>query len=301
MMERVGERDAEHGTAGDGPDGPPGGSRPVGEHRRHWVRWGVITGATLGALVVVVGVVVFLGREEATERSTDDVVEQLREQGGVTAPPSAVGPDAGVYPGVGDGNEYVGFSPLDEPFGPSIPVTVTYTEDGCWTYRLELNSHHSRGWELCTDQDGLAQRAGDTVTSRVFPGIDFENTSTFVCDPPARLLRRGASPGDTAEGSCLGTATGLEGETTFAGDSTVIGPETLDIDGTAVDVVRVRREGRLTGAQDGLEVVEWWIEPETGLPVRIEFDTTVSTDTPFGPIDYRDVGAVELTSLSPRR
>jgi hypothetical protein len=257
--------------------------------------------ATSVSLVVLVGAVLFLGREEVTDRTTDEVLEQLREQGEVTTPPSAVGPDAGVYPGVGEGNEYVGFSPLDEPFGPSVPVTVTYTDDACWTYRVELNSHHSRSWELCTGEDALAQRVGDTVTARVFPGIDFENTSTFVCDPPAQVLRWGAEPGDAAEATCLGTATGLDGETEFAGSSTVVGPETLDIEGAQVQVVRVRREATLTGAQNGTETIEWWIEPETGLPLRIEFDTAVATDTPFGPIDYRDVGSVELTSLAPRR
>jgi len=300
MMRRVGERDGEDGTAGGAADAPPTGKRSPGEHRHHWLRWGLIAAAAFVVLVVLVGVVLFVGREEATQRTADEVLEQLREQGHVTAPPSAVGPAAGVYPGVGQGNEYVGFSPLDEPFGPSIPATVTYTDDSCWTYRIELNSHHSRSWELCTDEDALAQQVGDTVTARAFPGIDFENTSTFVCDPPSLILRRGAGTGDTAEATCLGTATGLEGETEFVGVSTVVGPETLDIDGAPVDVVRVRREATLTGAQNGLEVVEWWIEPETGLPVRIEFDTNVSTDTPFGSIDYRDVGSVELTSLSPR-
>jgi len=263
----------------------------------------VVVGVVL-VLVAVIGTAAVLvsQREEPTARSTDEAVADLREQGGVaTAPPAASGPATGVYAGTGEGNEYVGFSPLDEPFGPSIPVSVSYGDDGCWTYRVDLNSHHSRGWTLCTGPDDLAQSVGDSVTSRVFPGIDFENTSTFVCDPPAVLVRWDAAPGDSAQGSCVGTATGLEGETTYDAVATFVGPEVVTVDGDEVDVLHVRRDVVLVGAQTGTEVVDFWVLPDSGLPVQVAFDTQVATETPFGRIDYRDVGSVTLDALVAQR
>jgi hypothetical protein len=206
-----------------------------------------------------------------------------------------------VYEATGEGNEFVGFSPLDEPFGPSVPVLVTSDGAACWTVALELNSHHGRGWSFCVGEDGLAQPQGTSWTQRVFPGIEFTNRSTFDCTAPALFVDAALDLGSSQELQCTGTASDLEGTTDHRSTVTTAALETVEVAGEATDVVRVEQVAQMTGGQLGGEVVTMWFTRDSWLPVRIGFDTQVATDTPFGRIDYRDLGSVVLESLTPRR
>lgn len=270
--------------------------------RRRWWRWALLAAGGLVVLGAASAALLYATRERPTDRSTEDVVDELRGAGPAgTAPAGVKGPEPGVYPGRGDGNEYVGFSPLDEPFGPSIPATVSFRDDGCWDYEVVLNSHHTRSWTMCTRAVDVVQTEGTTATERVFPGIQFDNTTTFVCDPPAVVVPDAADPPGSWTSTCAGSSTTLEGETDYAGVTTLVGVEQLTVGDETVEVVRVRRDARLTGAQEGEETVELWMASPSGLPVRVDFDSRVSTETPFGRIDYRDVGSVTLESMQPQR
>ncbi len=289
-------------------------------HRR--TVWNRVAVLTLVVVAVLLGgaVLAWRGRDQPVAQSTDQAVERFRS-GTTTAastPPAAdvatgARPDPGVYAATGGGREFVGFSPLDEPFGPSVPVTVTALDDRCWALRADLNTHHWRSWTFCSGTEGVTELQGVSATLRTFPGIDFGTTSTFVCDPPAPVLGAAVPPHPTGTGPvgsgrtetgpatrCVGTSDHLGGTTVDEVRAEVVGDERICAGGTDVDTVHVRLDGSMTGAQAGTEVVEVWFVRRTGLPVRVSFDTSVDTQTPFGLIHYRDLGSFAVTSLDPR-
>ncbi len=278
--------------------------------------WSRIAVVAVAVVVVLVGgaLLALRGRDQPAAQSTDQAVERFRSgttvTGGTpTAADVATGarPAAGVYTATGEGREYVGFSPLDEPFGPSVPVTVTALDDRCWELRADLilNTHHWRSWTFCSGPEGMAEQRGVSATLRKFPGIDFGTTSTFVCDPPAPVLGAsvptpGTGPTDPPATRCVGTSDHLGGTTDDEVRAGIVGDETISVGGAPVDTVHVRIDGSMTGAQAGTEVVELWLVRRAGLPVRVTFDTSVDTQTPFGRIHYRDLGSFAVTSLAPR-
>jgi hypothetical protein len=66
-----------------------------------------------------------------------------------------------------------------------------------------------------------------------------------------------------------------------------------------VDVHHYRQERTLTGAQEGVDLVDIWLAAESGLPVRMGRDVEVETDSPVGAITYTESGQWELTALTP--
>ena len=289
------ERAETSGSSG----GDATGSDPARRPRRRVGR--IVLGVAAGLVLVLVGAgaLVWFGRGEARERRDDEAIEDFRSSGGAAV--DATGrPDAGVYGATADGSESVGIPGLDEALGPNAPVTVTHGEAGCFTHRVDLNTHHWRSWTFCpTGSATFALAALQSFSTRDVPGIDVSSLLTYTCDEPVPYLWPDQAVGDRREGRCTGTSDSMDGVTTDAGSVEVLEVGSVRIAGTDVPAVHVRSTDVLGGAQTGREVDEWWLDASTGLPLRIVIDGRSTSESAIGSIDYSATATVELTSLTP--
>jgi len=280
----------------DGETSPP-------ERGRRRGRLIVLVAAGVVVVLALAGALWFMvGRDRARARSTDEAVETFRTAGtpGTLADPAARRPDAGVYPATASGSESVGIAGLDESFGAVAPVTVTHAENGCFTYRADLNTHHWRSWTYCpTATASFALSGTQSSTLRKFPGLDFGSVNSYTCERPLPAVWPGAVVGDHRDGSCTGTSDTIAGVTTDAGTVDVVELGTRRVGDTEVAAVHIRTADTFGEAQSGTETADLWLAADTGLPLLISFDTKVKSDTPLGTADYVDQGRIELTTLAP--
>lgn len=262
-----------------------------------------IAAVALGlALVVAAGVVVgaFVFRDRPTERSVDDAVAAFRSSTTAMQAASFVVPEPGVYEAIGHGGEQISTPPMEQADSETMPVTVVPTQDGCWTWRIDYNSAHWHEYDFCPQGDGLTLEGQRNFQSWDLGVESITNLSTTTCDPPAAILVAGAEPGDEQQHRCTGVNTAAEGDSVAEGPSTMIGTETLEIAGQEVEAVHQRRVTTMTGAQRGTLTEDWWLEPRTGLPLRVDRDYELRTDSVIGEIGYSENGSWTLASLEPR-
>lgn len=248
--------------------------------------------------VVVAAVAWFLlGRERPTELSDDQALSEFRATSGSAAAAGGEGrPEAGVYSATASGRESIGLPGFDEELGPNAPVTVTQGADGCSTFRADFNSHHWRSWTFCRTATAAMSLTGlESWTARRAPGLDLETRSTYTCDEPLDVLWDDAATGQRRTGACTGTSDLDDSVTEDAASIEVLDPESIVVGGDAVDAVRVRITDTFSGDQTGSEVGEWWLHPDTGLPLRVDIDAELRG----GAGDYRESFRLELSTLRP--
>jgi hypothetical protein len=254
-------------------------------------------------LIVVVGSVAWLlfGGESPHPVTVEDAHERTDGSTVSTAPTGEFGPPAGgVYLYRGDGTEKTSIPPLTEREGPSMPATVTADGEGCWRFRIDYNSHHWQDWRFCADPSGIVTTGGRTFARRDFGTFNVDNTSTFVAAEPDVLLWKGMRVGESRPGHSTGTSTAISGSTTSAGTTTYIGDEGIEVAGQTIQTRHLRLDRQLSGAQDGIETVDWWVDPSTMLPIRNERAISVRTKVGALTVSYSEIATYELTSLSPK-
>lgn len=289
-----------------GPEGHDGdGPSPRSKRRLRKVLIGV---GVVVVLLVAAGAVWFISREDARPLGADEALDSFRAGGGTGTrdggEPADGLPAAGVYQATATGTESIGIPGFDESFGPRSPVTVTHEapagsgtgDASCFTYRVDFNSHHWRTWTFCpTDTATFALTRMEGWTARKAPALNIETLVTYDCDQPVDFLWQDAAVGDTRQGDCTGTTDLDDSVTGDAITTEVLGTDTLTIGGKQVDVVRVRSTERFSRDQTGIETDEWWLDAETGLPVRLTIDSSLSG----GASDYAETGELELSTLTP--
>ena len=281
------------------PDGPDTAADPDGsgsDRPRRRLRTVLIVVGVVLVVVVAAGVAWFVfGREQAEQLSDDQALLEFRAASGASGDAEGRAA-AGVYPATASGNESIGVPGFDERLGPNAPMTLTYGEDGCFTSRVDFNSHHWRSWTYCPSPTATFALIGlETWTQRKAPGLDLTTLSTYTCDEPLDVLWPDAASGETRSGSCTGMSDLDDAVTADSASAEVVGTETLVIDGERVDVVRVRTTDDFSDAQTGRESGDWWFDVLTGLPVRFAVDAELSGSSG----DYAEDFEVELTSLRP--
>lgn len=272
-------------------------------HRLRWALFGVLGGLVL---LVVLAVGWFLwARNPPEEVSVEEAEQRFRASTTVAAesPTTVEGvrpfelPPQGVYLADGAGTEDTSFPPVVEPQGPDMPVTVTWTDPDCYEFRIDYNTNHWQTWDVCLTDAGLFEHGGVTFQRRDYGAVKIDSTATFVCDPPSALLEWEMVAGDQLASSCVGTNSTIDGSTTSAGTDTFVGIETLDIGGEELEAYHVRGERDVTGAQTGHQTFDLWMDVRSGLPLQRSHQIEVSTDTPIGPVDYREESEWTLRSL----
>lgn len=262
-----------------------------------------IAGIVVAAIVVVVVgfvVVSFVLREDPGAKSVEEALEELDEGGSGEDGDVVSGPEPGVYRAEGEGTESLSVPPVSQHDGAVMPVSVERPETGCWRVKIDYNEAHWQSWLFC-EQDGvIVERGGETYQRWDFGAITAENTSTFVCDPSV-MIDPDAEPGARWEQSCTGTSSATAGTTISAGPYEFVGIEEVVIGGVGVPARRYHQERSLSEAQQGTTVTELWFAVDTGLPLRMERETHVESDSPVGRVTYTESGHWQLASLTPER
>jgi hypothetical protein len=120
-----------------------------------------------------------------------------------------------------------------------------------------------------------------------------KNTAYYRCDPPLVLAQAGDQPGTRRTGTCRAD----DGQAALS--TTFVGRERITIGGVAVEALRVRMEGVVSGRAEGTSSSDTWAHPETGLMLKSirKVDTRAKA---FGTtVDYREEATYELERLEP--
>jgi hypothetical protein len=280
------------------PPAPADGEPPTPPtRRRHRTLWRVLIGlAVLVVVLVAAGAAWWVfGRDQAAQRSTDAALEDFRRSGGAAATDDGR-PAIGVYTATAEGSEDIGVPGLTESFGPGAPVTVTHGDGSCFTYAVDLNTHHRRTWTFCPATDAtFALASADTRTVRNVPGLDVDSLTTYTCQTPVPYLWPDPTTGERRVGSCTGISDAFGGTTTDAGSVEFLGTDTLTVGDTDVAVVHVRSTDTFGDAQTGTEIDEWWLDARTGLPLKLVIDAKLNSSVG----DYIEKGTLALTTVTP--
>lgn len=206
------------------------------------------------------------------------------------APPAADGrPAVGVYVFATEGYEEtdaLSGQRHDYPF----ETTMTVEEHECgqrWRWQPLAER-----WE---ESDGCETGAGYTL-DRYAIYHEFFNQGlleTFDCDPDAVV--RPATP-------VVGTSwhwKARSDDTSIDTLTTVMPFETLTIAGENVRAMHVRYETSMTGANEGSQVQDRWMDTETGMLVRMITAVDAHVDTPLGKAAYTERYRIDLLSLTP--
>lgn len=275
------------------PDDGAGSPRP---RRRAWKVVAMVAGTVL-VLVAIAVLWFFLGRDRASELTDSQALTDFRAAAGETSGSEALGrPRAGVYAATATGSESIGLPGFDEQVGPNAPVTVTHGDDGCYTFRTDLNSHHWRSWTFCPTQSArFALVRLDSSTERRAPGLDIATITTYRCATPLDFSWDGAAPGDVRRGACEGTSDMDDSITEDAAQAEVVATGSRTVAGVRRDAVHVRTSDAFSGAQTGYERGDWWLDAETGLPLAV----SIEAELEGGPSTYAETLDLVLSTLQP--
>lgn len=203
------------------------------------------------------------------------------------------GPPAATYVYDLAGSARAGIGPFvfSVPLPSAARVSLGYARD-CGVLVTTTSSNSETGVYCPSDTGVLAlYRSVQTMTVLVWT-----QTTTTTCSPPADMVRDGAAPGDSWPVSCGVRTDGLDNSDSRAdGTITYVGPETLTIDGRAVNAFHGRADLTVTGGRTGSQTEDVWLDAN-GLPLKraVNQRTVGRGATVFG-MDY----TATLRSLTP--
>ncbi len=257
--------------------------------RRRRLILAVVGAAALAALVAAGWRLVL--RDTAAPATVADAVARYRERAeqGPTAIP------AGVYRYRTTGFESVSALGGKRHAYPTIS-TITVTAGPCgMELRFDALQGRHTTWQIC-EPDVPTEEApllvGDWVEVHTFFGRP--ETSSWRCSPAPWLAGPDAL-GSTTSRLCD------DGDTTLAGEVTVIGAEVQSVAGTTVEVVHIRFAGTEDGIARGPFVEERWVERTTGLPVRLLLRVRTDNTSPIGTVKFAEQFDLRLLSLEATR
>jgi hypothetical protein len=222
-------------------------------------------------------------RDTAEPASVDDAVRRFREaaQSGDTPAP------AGVYVYATSGEESISaLGGTTHRYPRRSTITVTSHPCGM-TLRWDVLTTRANTYTVCAEDDG--QRLDGWSESHRFFGQD--DRTEWRCTDTAWL----PAPGEQPRYSCSSPDTRQEGS------QTVVGDEKVTVAGAEVDAVHLRIEAVERGTARGPLAEERWLEPETGLPLRIVYRVRTANDSPIGDVTFEERYELRLLSLEPRR
>ncbi len=242
-------------------------------------------GSVLLALIGLVGAAWTLGllpQDSSEAASVQQALEEFRaEQAGQS-------PIEGVYLYATDGRESI-----DALGGAShtypATTTITVTESGCG---LELRwaalSGRSTSWRFCDTSSGLELRRSDERHS-FFGRSDH---TVYECQDRLLVPRRATDP---IPFLCRSS------RATERGESRLLGVSPLDVEGRRVEAVHVRMTLEVSGGDAGWETIDWWLQEESGIPLRVVLRSRTSRPLFVGRVHYSEDFDLRLISLQPRR
>jgi hypothetical protein len=179
-----------------------------------------------------------------------------------------------------------------------MPASVQHLGQNCFRLRLDYNEAHWQQWDLCRVDDGLQVRAQRNGQAWDFGSVTVENIGELTCEGGLLpLADHAAAAGPLV---CTGTNTATEGTVVSTTTTEFLGTEPVEVDGREVRAVRLRDRGSVTGSQRGESATEWWLDPDTGLPLRSQRSVRIESESPVGKVTYTETGRWRLRSRQPQ-
>ena len=141
----------------------------------------------------------------------------------------------------------------------------------------------STTWTLCRTARGVELR-GEVETHSFFGRSDH---TAYTCT--------GALLAGDRTFACRSRRGGVDGRVHE------LGPEPVTVEGRQLPALHVRETARVRGGDGGMETTDWWLEPKSGLPLRLVFSSRTSRPLRIGRAHYREDVDLRLVSTSPRR
>lgn len=254
------------------------------------------------ALLLAIGVFVYLWFASGVRPvSTATALQRFKSEVAADSPSSVRSePPAGVYVFSGSGSERLSVPPKSESEGPGMPGTVIHGPDSCWSLRIDFSDSDWQASTYCRTPQGLQLVARQGWMSWDFVALTIQDTSTYSCTPPERVVPLDAVTGRVMRFTCRGTNHPLDtGEVTMTGTTEVVGAASVLVGGTPAATIHVRERITFSGGQSGFEQTDFWLMPD-GLPVRVIWSNEVRTPSPLGTTTMTGSGRYELTSLVAR-
>jgi hypothetical protein len=243
--------------------------------------------ATVAAVALAgVGVWRFALRDTAEPASVDEALHRFREQAadhGGRIP-------SGVYVYATTGFEFV--SALGGSRHPyPARSTITITQGPCGVeLRWAVLTTRSNTLTVCSEGDAL--RLSRWSEEHEFFGRT--DRTDWRCDGTA-WLPPDPSPGSTSRWRCRAS------DSTQDGTVAVVAADTVLVGADRIPAVHLRVVAREAGGARGPVVEERWLEPETGLPLRIVYRVRTQNPSPIGEVTFEERYDLRLLSLEPRR
>jgi hypothetical protein len=255
--------------------------------------------------LVVAAVAVFAWRwqHRGPERaSVGGAIDRFRTSSTLSTPTARFQPRPGVYVYDGSGTESVSFLTTRQPQGPTEPGTVEPKPNGCWQFRLDFNSFHSETWNRCSTKQKLTESGGTTDQRFDFVAFKVGEHSEITCDPPFVVADPSAAPGTSAPMHCRGRSQTTKGSFTQTGTATLVGPETVTVEGVKVPALHTREDIHTKGTQNGDAHVDIWFALSNGLPLKETHNINIVSPAPapINHVTYTERGNWQLTSMTPR-
>jgi hypothetical protein len=244
--------------------------------------------AVLAAALAVAAAVWFVVLRDVAEPTTvGDAVSNFREttEGGAEAPLPV-----GVY-------VYAtgGFEKTDALTGVTHRYprrsTVTVTSDPCGVQmRWDVLKGRSTVWTYCIGSSGWTLASQDE--SHTFFGRT--ERTMYMCGDMSFWPKVGAGPGRSPF-RCV-TPTAQEN-----GQCGLVGRDRVSVGARKVQTVHLRKTSSFTGEIRGTSTYDFWLDRESGVPLRIVMVSTTTNDSAVGDVNYEEHVRLELESLAPRR
>ena len=225
-------------------------------------------------------------------RTSDTTVLQHRPSGAAVPAPEAEAdsrPTPGVYSYRTSGSERLSLPGAARSY-PSHTYATVRRGEGCrWTVDHPLLEEHVDHLERCTDTDALRVVADRTQVS-FFGQTD---NGEYRCEPPI-VEAAWRDPTAVERERCRDGASSAD--YVFTGR----GVEAVDVGGRSMPARRIHLDTKLHGRADGTVTVESWVQPGTGLILRLTRDVDTDGHSAFGDIHYTEHLDLTLESLTPR-
>lgn len=256
-----------------------------------WVAAAVVVAVVAGAVAWKVAI-----RESAKPVSVSDALLRFRRQAAERAArlPAAIrdhAPQPGTYVYATRGGEQSQLLGTRRHVYPAR-TTITVTAAGCGVVeQWDALQTRSETYDVCPSAGRWRFRQMGDVHS-FFGHADHR---TYRCTAGSAFLPASRSRGATWTNRCAISGTARADSGRVAGRATVV------VAGRPVSTTRLDVRTQITGDTRGVTKTRLWVLPATGLIVRRTVDADNKTDTPIGPVHYRERYAMTLVSLDPRR
>jgi hypothetical protein len=253
---------------------------------KRWRLAVIALGAGLAVVVAAVAVWGFVLRDTAEPALVADALRRFRQQAEQSGAPIS----PGVYVYATRGSESVSaLGGVRHAYPARSTITATKAQCGV-TLRWDVLKTRWNSWTLCGDTGAL--RLAAWSEEHVFFG-QLDRTD-WRCEATPWLPGE-RRPATSLPWRCRSSDTRQDGTIAVVGDESVRGGS------VAVEALHVRAVVQERGGARGQLSEERWLEPETGLPLRIVYRVRTVNPSPIGDVTFEEQYELRLVSLAPRR